>query len=165
MKKIKIAVSACLLGQNVRYDGGNKFIDLSTFLNPSTYELKALCPEVEMGLATPRQPIHIIQKNGLQLMQVNPPHNNLTQQMEKWFHHNKKQLTLYAGFVLKSKSPSCGHQTTLHYKENNKPIFSDGIFVYLLKKLHPTVVIIDEIDILQTDKCAKFLTLVNANQK
>jgi uncharacterized protein YbbK (DUF523 family) len=49
MNKINIAVSACLLGQNVRYDGKNKFQDLARYFNKVEYNLVAICPEVEMA--------------------------------------------------------------------------------------------------------------------
>lgn len=157
MKKIKIAISSCLLGHNVRYDGGNKFIALKKYLNPEIFELTGLCPEVSMGLSIPRPPIQIINDNGIQLIQVNQPKNDLTQQMQTWFDKKLNDFKHYSGFILKSKSPSCGHQTTPHYRENQQATVGDGLFVHLLRKNYTHVAIIDEIDLMTPDKLAAFI--------
>lgn len=165
MKKIKIAVSACLLGQNVRYDGGNKFFNLNTHLNTKLFDLQPLCPEVSMGLAIPRPPIQIIKDNGIQLVQVDNPENDLTQQMHMWFDKNLEHFKKFSGFILKSKSPSCGYQTTPHHRKNQQPIFADGLFVHLLRKHQVNVAIIDELNLINPIKCAEFIKCVQFNQK
>lgn len=141
---IKLGVSACLLGKNVRYDGGNKFHNLDQYFNPSHYKLIAVCPEVEMGMAIPRPPIQIINDGKIQLVQVDNNKIKLNKIMKSWFNKNKITLSEYAGFILKSKSPSCGNQTTPHFYSNNKSLLNDGYFVGLLKLQNPHVHIIDE---------------------
>ena len=165
MKKIKIAVSACLLGQNVRYDGGNKFVDLKHYLNPEIFELTGLCPEVAMGLSIPRPAIQIINDKGMQLVQVNQPENDLTNKMHVWFSNNLEYFKQYTGFILKSKSPSCGYQTTPHHRENQQPILADGMFVHLLRKHQANVAIIDEVGLTNPVKCTEFVERVQFNQK
>src|SRR4030042_3660144 len=59
MKKIKLGISSCLLGENVRYDGGHK---LDRFLQDTLgqyVEYVAVCPEVECGLGIPRESMHL----------------------------------------------------------------------------------------------------------
>lgn len=143
---IKIAVSACLLGQNVRYDGGNKFINFTDYFNKKKYQLHSICPEVEMGLSIPRKPIQIIKKqNQIQLVQVEDQNINHTHQMESWFNNSLNQIKGFHGFVLKSKSPSCGFNTTPLYNGENIEDKGDGYFVYLLKKHIKQPLIIDEL--------------------
>lgn len=57
---ISIAVSSCLLGENVRYDGGNRKNGHVIDLQEQGFELIAVCPEVDIGLPTPREPIDLV---------------------------------------------------------------------------------------------------------
>jgi uncharacterized protein YbbK (DUF523 family) len=160
MKKIKVAVSACLLGQNVRYDGGNKFMDLNTYLNAEIFDLQPICPEVEMGLTVPRPPIQIINDNSIRLVQAKYPENDLTQQMHAWFDRNLNHFKQYSGFILKSKSPSCGYQTTPHYQKNQQTTVGNGLFVHLLRKNFTHVPIIDEIKLMCLNTCSNFIQAI-----
>ena len=148
MQTIKLAVSGCLLGQNVRYDGRNKAIDLRKYFPLKQYKLEAICPEVAMGLSVPRPAIQIRQlpshANSLQLVQVDNLEINYTKQFEQWFKANYASLATFAGFILKSKSPSCGYKTTPHFQQDNDCTYGDGIFVHYLRKKQANVAIIDE---------------------
>ncbi|MBL4659242.1 MAG: DUF523 domain-containing protein [Alcanivoracaceae bacterium] len=142
---IKLAVSACLLGKNVRYDGGHKFVNLTEYFNPDTYQLIGICPEVEMGMPIPRDPIQIINDdNHISLTQVKNNKVDYSEQMKRWFHENNHDFNQYAGYILKSKSPSCGNQTTPHFLASQELFLADGFFVCLLKIHYPYVAIIDE---------------------
>lgn len=154
---IKIAVSGCLLGNNVRYDGGNKYTDLNKYFDPKVFDLISICPEVEMGMSIPRLPIQIIHGNPIKLVQVDNHQLDFTNQMETWFNQNLERLNQYAGFILKSKSPSCGHQTTPHFQPNNTFQISDGLFVTLLKKHNPDLQIIDEMQLKNQITLSNFL--------
>jgi uncharacterized protein YbbK (DUF523 family) len=59
MKKIKIGVSACLLGEKVRYDGGHKLDLLMKDSLEKYVEFVPVCPEVECGLGVPRKRMHL----------------------------------------------------------------------------------------------------------
>jgi len=59
-KKIKIAVSSCLLGEAVRYDGTDKHIEYITQQLAKEYNLISLCPEMAVGMGVPRLPIHLL---------------------------------------------------------------------------------------------------------
>jgi len=144
MTQIKIAVSACLLGHNVRYDGNNKHIALEKYFNPAIFELVAICPEVEMGLSIPRPAIQIIYNKGIRLVQVDQIDKDYTQQMESWFKNEQVRLTEFSGFILKSRSPSCGYQSTIHFHSEKKHSIGNGIFVELLAKQIKQPAIIDE---------------------
>jgi len=142
---IKLAVSACLLGKNVRYDGGHKFINLTDYFSPETYQLTGICQEVEMGMPIPREPIQITNDDKhISLTQVKNIKVDYSEQMKHWFHANNHNFNQYAGYILKSKSPSCGNQTTPHFQASQELFLADGFFVYLLKNHYPSVAIIDE---------------------
>ncbi|HAC33873.1 MAG TPA: DUF523 domain-containing protein, partial [Gammaproteobacteria bacterium] len=55
-----IGVSSCLLGNRVRYDGSDRFSYLVTSQLGQLFELTAFCPEMEIGLGVPREPIHLL---------------------------------------------------------------------------------------------------------
>lgn len=141
---IKLGVSACLMGQKVRYDGKDKHIDLDKHFDPCIYQLIPICPEVEMGLPIPRSPIQIINNGSIKLVQVDNNDIDYTQQMQTWFLDNTEKLSQFSGFILKSKSPSCGNGTTPVHDKSKATSLSDGLFVRLLKKQFPNVIIIDE---------------------
>ena len=154
---IKIAVSACLMGSNVRYDGNNKAIELNTYFDPDIYELTGICPEVEMGLSVPRPPIEIINNGTIKLLQVDDHTVDLTNQMKSWFQTNYQTISQYSGFILKSKSPSCGHQTTPHYDSNRDFHLGDGYFVNQLKSHLNKILLIEEVDLNCSIKLKKFI--------
>lgn len=58
--KIKIAVSSCLLGEAVRYDGTDNHIEYITQQLAKEYTLISLCPEMAMGMGVPRPPIQLV---------------------------------------------------------------------------------------------------------
>lgn len=153
---IKIGVSACLLGLNVRYDGKNKGIELNEFFDPDIFQLTGICPEVEMGLTVPRPPIELINHGSIKLVQVDDHSIDFTNQMNTWFQENYQNISQFSGFILKSKSPSCGNQTTPHYFKNKIEV-SDGYFVRQLKKYMPNILIIDETGLKNQKLKNKFL--------
>jgi len=160
--KTKIAVSACLLGQNVRYDGKNKAIDLSKLLNPDEFELIAICAEVEMGLLIPREPMERREIRGeIRLVQVNDHSISYNKQFKQWFENNKQRFMGYSGFILKSKSPSCGSKTTPHFSGDNFEL-SDGLFVQQLRGINPNIVLIDEIQLKDKIKFKQFILKINS---
>ena len=59
MEKIKLGISTCLLGENVRYDGGHKLDRFLTDTLGQYVEYVPVCPEVECGLPVPRESMHL----------------------------------------------------------------------------------------------------------
>jgi uncharacterized protein YbbK (DUF523 family) len=81
---IKVGVSACLLGRKVRYDGQHKRDDWLVDVLGAHVEWVPVCPEVELGLGTPRPPIHI-EERGRRLRLIMPSkERDLTEEMEAW---------------------------------------------------------------------------------
>ena len=125
-------VSACLLGINCRYDGGNcnnqKIIDLS-----KSEILIPVCPEQLSGLATPRSPNEIQKGNYL----MNKEGKNTTEFFKKGAKETLKiaKILKINEFIGKSKSPSCSCFNVYDgtFKGNLKPGL--GITARLLKKI------------------------------
>lgn len=159
-----VGVSACLLGHRVRYDA--KRLEKTDFL--SKFDEFAVwypvCPEVEMGLPVPREPIQIL-ANNLQLISIQKK-ANLTQRM-KDFIKRKQQLPIFSvldGYITKNRSPSCGlNDTPLHDDTGNPVLTSSGLFTSALIKKFPSLPIIN-IESLSEKECqAHFLTQLYAH--
>ncbi|MEJ2395310.1 MAG: DUF523 and DUF1722 domain-containing protein [Candidatus Thiodiazotropha sp.] len=105
----KVGVSACLLGHQVRYDGGHKrdaFIDGPLGLH---LEYIPLCPETAIGLGVPRPAIRLMgEVERPRLVGRNDPALDLTEKMERYAKRQVAELTDLCGFILKKDSPSCG---------------------------------------------------------
>jgi uncharacterized protein YbgA (DUF1722 family)/uncharacterized protein YbbK (DUF523 family) len=109
-QKIRLGVSACLLGQEVRYDGGHKrdrfLIDtLGRFV-----EWVPVCPEVEIGLGIPRDRIRLVGDAAAPRLIVEKTGEDLTARMERYARARTRELESLDlhGYVLKRGSPSCG---------------------------------------------------------
>ena len=116
---LKIGVSACLLGEKVRFDGGHKRDRFVTDILGDWVEYVPVCPEVEMGLGTPRPSIRL-EKYADEIRLV---------ESRSRFDHTDKMRDLAAkrvsaiakmdlcGYILKSKSPSCGMERVQLWNE------------------------------------------------
>ena len=150
-KKIEpnIGISSCLLGHKVRYDGGhknNKFI-ADTLENFFTFD--SFCHEVGSGMGIPRPPIQLKNINDkISLVDKNFPDIELQDKISNYYlsisnniEHNLN------GYILKSKSPSCGMERVPLYNENPNctPNYSGvGIFAKDLIKNNPDIPIEEE---------------------
>ena len=105
----RVGISRCLIGDEVRYDGGHKHAgDLIAVLTASV-ELVPVCPEVEVGMGVPREPIQLVGRGGRRLVGV-VSGEDWTERMQAWARRRIEELTALdlSGFVLKARSPSCG---------------------------------------------------------
>ena len=127
---MKIAVSACLLGKNCKYNGGNNYSKkVSDYIKG--HEAVPVCPEVLGGLSTPREPAEIV--NG------RVSHKDGTS-VDKEFRQGaetalrivkEQQIDLV---ILQARSPSCGVNTIYDGSFSGKIIPGQGVFAELLKK-------------------------------
>jgi len=107
---IRIGISACLLGDEVRYDGGHKRdAFLTTVLGPFV-EFVKVCPEVEIGMGTPREPIHLTERSGIIRLVAVESGVDYTERMDAYAARRADALARerLSGYVLKKDSPSCG---------------------------------------------------------
>lgn len=110
-KKPKIGVSACLLGHQVRYDGGHKHQRFLTETLSEYFDFMPICPEVDIGLGIPRPTIQIRQINDqgdVRLINPRLEDGDLTEAMQSYAADRVTDLGDLAGYILKKDSPSCG---------------------------------------------------------
>lgn len=126
---MKIAVSACLLGINYKYNGGNNYSEkLEKLLEK--HEVIPICPEVLGGLPIPRDPSEIV--NGEVL-------TDKGKSVDKEFRNGAKKalkIVKESGaelVVLQPRSPSCGLGEIYDGSFTGRLVDGDGVFVKLLK--------------------------------
>jgi uncharacterized protein YbgA (DUF1722 family)/uncharacterized protein YbbK (DUF523 family) len=121
--KIKIGISSCLLGENVRYDGGHKLDHYLTDTLGKYVEWVPVCPEVEYGLATPREAMRLVGKPDAPRLVTIRSRVDHTAGMKKWAEKRLKELEKenLCGFIFKSKSPSSGYKGVKVYSESGMP--------------------------------------------
>ena len=126
MRKPKILISKCLNSEKCRYDGQG-YDDKVILLLKEYIDIEAICPEREIGLSIPREPIRIESHNNeYKLIQLK---SNLdyTSQMNEFAEEFLSGIKDIDGFILKSKSPSCGIKDVKIYPKGQKcSISNDG---------------------------------------
>ncbi|NVJ61220.1 MAG: DUF523 domain-containing protein [Gammaproteobacteria bacterium] len=163
MIKPQVAISSCLLGEQVRYDGQHKrsplVVDqLSPFIKPIS-----ICPEVGSGMSVPRAPIQMVSKdphsvNTISLQQVDSPFQDFSADMEEYFRKQTDRHKFTAGLISKSRSPSCGVTDTPVFTESKKIASGSGYFVRLFQQKFPQVPVIDENKLSIDEERHRFLT-------
>jgi uncharacterized protein YbbK (DUF523 family) len=143
---ILIGVSACLLGEQVRYDGGHKrnaFLleDLAAHVR-----FVPVCPEVGIGLGVPREAIRLV-RSGEQIRLVGPGGDH-TDAVRRWAAATIADLRGrdLSGFVLKKGSPSCGLERVRVWGEGGEPHSRQGrgVFAQALVDALPALAIEEE---------------------
>jgi uncharacterized protein YbgA (DUF1722 family) len=162
---LRLGISACLLGQNVRYDGGHKRNSFLMEILGQYVEWVDVCPEVDIGLGTPRPPIRLERRtpaaastgNGggdgqgesVESVRLVMPDtgDDLTARMTEYAARKVDALRSerLAGYVLKSGSPSCGMERVRLYDHNGVPS-RDGVGLYaeVLKRRWPHLPVEEE---------------------
>ena len=141
---IKVGVSACLLGRKVRYDGQHKRDDWLVDVLGAHVEWVPVCPEVELGLGTPRPPIHIEERGrGLRLIMPSKE-RDLTEEMEAWSARRVEALDGLSGYVLKKDSPSCGMERVRVHRPRGVTRDGVGFFAAALRARWPNLPVEEE---------------------
>ncbi|MDQ7786230.1 MAG: DUF523 and DUF1722 domain-containing protein [Thermodesulfovibrionales bacterium] len=147
MEKIKIGISSCLLGEEVRYDGGHQHDRYVTDTLGTYFDWISVCPEVEYGLPVPREAMRLVgDPSAPRLLTIRTGVDH-TDGMLIWAEKKMKQLEKYnlCGFIFKSRSPSSAIGGVKIYTESgissNK---GKGIFGNAFMKRFPLLPVIDD---------------------
>ncbi len=144
---IRLGVSACLLGESVRYDGGHKRDRYVTDVLAEWFEFVPVCPEVGIGMPTPRPPIRLVSTaKGVRALGVNDPGQDVTRPLAAYYSKVADNLAGISGYILKSKSPSCGMERVKLYDEHGQPLQekSRGRFADRLLSAQPLLPVEEE---------------------
>jgi len=120
--KIKIGVSRCLLGDNVRYDGGHKRDRYLTDVLAEYFDWVPVCPEVEVGMGIPREAVRLVGELKQPRLVGNKTGQDWTERMRNYVKTRLDQLAKdeVCGFIFKSDSPSSGAFRVKVYNEKGQ---------------------------------------------
>lgn len=115
--KLRLGVSACLLGQKVRYDGQHKLDRFIVDTLGRYVEFVPVCPEVECGLGVPRESMRLVGTPEAPRLMTTRTHVDLTDRMLAWARKRVRELASenLCGFVFKARSPSSGMERVKVY--------------------------------------------------
>jgi len=163
MSRPRVAVSACLLGEAVRWDGAHKRDAYVTDELARLVELVPVCPEVEIGLGVPREPVRIDLVDGERRLVAPGIGSDHTAAMRAYAEREVTELRRLgiAGCVLKSRSPSCGVRDTPVHPDGGEPTDpGPGSFTEVLQARLPGLPIEDERALQEPSARASFLECV-----
>ena len=122
-EKIRLGVSSCLLGEKVRFDGGHKLDRFLTDTLGRFVEYVPVCPEVEVGLPTPRETLRLVGEPEAPRLVFTKSGEDITERMTVWARERVVALEKegLCGFIFKSKSPSSGMERVKLYDRNGVP--------------------------------------------
>jgi len=136
---MKIAVSACLLGEKIRYDGGHKHERFVTDELGKFSEYVPFCPE-HIAFGTPRESIRLLRNESIVYVRSNKNQNDLTARLRETSEQELSKISQepLCGIIFKSKSPSCGIRSAKIYLENGLcEGKDDGIFAAMCRERYP----------------------------
>src|SRR4051812_42607744 len=146
-QRIRIGISACLLGDEVRYDAQHKRDAFLTETLGPLVEWVKVCPEVESGMGTPREPIRLVaQGTSIHLRGVSS-HRDHTASMTAYSTARVAALSHedLCGYVLKKDSPSCGMTRVKVYGDKGRPSREGvGLFAQALLARFPQLPVEEE---------------------
>jgi uncharacterized protein YbbK (DUF523 family) len=147
--RIRLGVSACLLGQHVRYDGGHKLDRFLTETLEQSVEFVPVCPEVECGLPVPRETMHLVGDSAAPRLVTTQTSLDHTEQMLAWARKRVAELAAEGidGFILKARSPSCGIADAEVCPASGAPaVPGDGLFTRILRERCPDLPLCNEVN-------------------
>ncbi|MFP4014511.1 MAG: YbgA family protein [Chitinispirillaceae bacterium] len=144
---IRLGISACLLGQPVRYDGNGKLDRYLRDVLGKYVQWVAVCPEYECGLGVPREPVRLVQDGqSIRFVTVRTAVDK-TEQIATWTEGKLDYLQKQdlCGFVFKTKSPSCAlRDSKIYNKEGNVIGKGPGLFAARFMQTFPLIPVEDE---------------------
>ncbi|MGB5538871.1 MAG: DUF523 and DUF1722 domain-containing protein [Gammaproteobacteria bacterium] len=140
--KIPVGISSCLLGEQVRFDGGHKY---DRFINrrlADFLDFRPFCPEVAIGLGIPREPIRLVRtERGVRVLGVKNSALDVTGRLGDCGVKVARGMDDVCGYIFKSRSPSCGMERVKTWTESGQPDRPDGVgaFAQVIMRAHPNL--------------------------
>ncbi|CAA0103978.1 Uncharacterised protein [BD1-7 clade bacterium] len=146
-EKPRIGISSCLLGERVRFDGGHKqhsYIDrtLGQF-----FDFTPFCPEVEIGLGIPRQPIRLIVtdvEDQWRCVGTKDPTLDVTEKLQSTAEEQGQWIQALSGYIVKKDSPSCGMERVKVYNDKMPGKQGIGLYTQRIMKNFPLLPVEEE---------------------
>jgi uncharacterized protein YbbK (DUF523 family) len=157
----RVGISSCLLGENVRYDGGHKRDPFAAGALGERVTLVPVCPEVELGMGVPREPVRLERSGGEVRMVGVTSGKDHTQAMTHFAERRAAELEALdlSGYVFKKNSPSCGPAGVPIQGSESA---GRGLFAAAIRNRMPHLPVVDEGDLADAAGQARFLERVFA---
>lgn len=146
MSGIPVGISSCLLGEEVRHDGGHKHSRYCTQELSKHFDFYPVCPELEAGLGVPRPAIHLREyPDGMRLKEVRGSADH-TDDMQNFTDRVLPDLAHLRGYILMAKSPSCGMERIKIHNPDGQVVRRDGrgLFAEALMRTYPLLPVEEE---------------------
>lgn len=142
-----IGVSACLLGQKVRFDGGHKQDRYLVDELSKHVVFEPICPEMALGLGTPRPALQLREGElGIRMVVSRSPDKDLTDQMAQYAQRRAEALADLDGLIVKKGSPSCGMERVpvVVNEQGYRSRHGVGLFTATFKQRWPLIPVEEE---------------------
>jgi uncharacterized protein YbgA (DUF1722 family)/uncharacterized protein YbbK (DUF523 family) len=144
---IRVGISSCLLGEEVRYDGGHQKDSYITGVLARHFSWVPVCPEMEIGMGVPREPIRLVGDPAAPRLMGVTSGTDHTDRMNAFARRRVEGLRRQdlSGYILKRASPSCGLERVKVYGESGPPTRSgSGLFARALTGALPLLPVEEE---------------------
>lgn len=130
-KKIPVGISRCLLGEEVRYNGGHKLSRYCRDHLANYFDYIDTCPEVEIGLGVPREPMRLVEfgseeQSAIRVLEIKDNSKDHTQALSALVDQKTEALKPLCGFIFMQNSPSCGAFRVKAYHPNGNVQHTNG---------------------------------------
>ncbi|BBB26741.1 YbgA family protein [Amphritea japonica] len=140
--EIPVGISACVMGEEVRFNGGHSQSRICRNQLASHFNYQAFCPEVAAGFGIPRPTMRLIgEPESPTLTYTKDPEQDLTEQLKSAIQPILKKCSGLDGFILKKDSPSCGMERVKVYQSSGYPHAQrgSGLFAKALMERYPNL--------------------------
>ncbi|WP_305855991.1 YbgA family protein [Balneatrix alpica] len=159
-----IGISACLLGQEVRFNGGHKQSRFCLEQLSEHFDWLPACPEVAIGMGVPRQAIRLIgDPQAPRAVGSNDASMDVTAPLQEFSHdYVQRQGNRLSGYILMKNSPSCGMERVKVYQPNGHPHQDGGrgLFAAELMRAFPLLPVEEEGRLQDPQLCDNFMMRV-----
>lgn len=161
--KIPVGISACLIGERVRYDGRHKRSDHCLVALVPYMDLRPICPEMQAGLGAPRTIIRLVEEpHSVRAIQQTTPLRDLSEDLRQVADAALTNAPDLCGFVLTEKSPSCGLFQVKTYNATGHLLHTHGrgLFAQQLASLRPHFPMEEAARLVDPSVCKRFIQRV-----
>ncbi|MDD1678311.1 MAG: DUF523 and DUF1722 domain-containing protein [Methanomicrobiales archaeon] len=158
----RILVSRCIEFEACRYNGAMISSETVKKLQ-NIAEMYPVCPEMEIGLGVPREPIRLVEKGDMARLIQPATGRDITEEMHTFAEWFLKSLPPLDGFILKDRSPSCGLKNVPIYGgigESEPKIRGNGLFAQEIVSRFPLIPLANERDLTGNRLRGHFLTQI-----
>ena len=144
---IRVGISSCLLGEEVRYDGGHQKDAYITGVLARHFTWVPVCPELEVGMGVPREPIQLVGDAASPRLLGVTSGTDHTDRMDAFARRRVEELRRreLSGYILKRGSPSCGLERVKLYAGDGPPARTGtGLFARALTDALPLLPVEEE---------------------